>query len=502
MGNNTKQMEKDFRELLKEQNAYREALMLTYWDMRTKIPKKGVEQRSEVVGVLSEKLHQLETSEKIKYFIDALKDTTEDEVIRKTVQQCEEVYERNTKIPAKEYKEFVMVQSKAEAIWQEAREKADFSLFQPYLEKIVDFNKKFACYWGYRDNIYDALLHNFEPGVTTKTLDTVFPALRKSLMGLLDKIGQSGVKPDSSLVTGHFPKQDQKAFALEILSRMGYDFDSGRLDDTIHPFAIGINLNDVRVTTRYDEEDFRMAVFGTIHEGGHALYEQNISQKLAGTPLAAGTSMGIHESQSLFWENFVGRSKGFWQSHYDLFKSFAPQQFETIALDDFFRAVNNVKPSFIRIEADELTYPLHIMLRYELEKALINSEINVKDLPYLWNEKMVEYLGIEPPTDREGVLQDIHWAGGDFGYFPSYALGYMYAAQFKHTMEKELNVDETLAKGDFEPIRKWLTKNIHQYGKMKKPLEIIEDVTGESLNQDYLVNYLTKKYSDIYQFSS
>ncbi|WP_088050421.1 carboxypeptidase M32 [Virgibacillus dakarensis] len=498
MENNTTLLEKDFRELLKEQNAYREAIALTQWDMRTKIPKKGIEQRAEVVGFLSEKLHQLETSEKVKYFIDMLKDKTGDEVIAKTVEDCEETYERNKKIPHDEFKAYVMLQAKSEAVWQDAREKADFLMFQPYLEKLVDYNKKFANYWGYEDNIYDALLHEYEPGVTTKTLDDVFPKLRKSLTSLLEQINQSSTKPDPSVLTGHFPKQDQRAFTLDVLKQMGYDFASGRLDETIHPFAIGINQNDVRVTTRYDEEDFRMAVFGTIHEGGHALYEQNISGKLAGTPLAAGTSMGIHESQSLFWENFVGRSKAFWQTHYHLFKSYAPSHFDTVILDVFYRAVNEVKASFIRIEADELTYPLHIMIRYELEKALINGDIMVADLPHLWNEKMVDYLGIKPPTDREGVLQDIHWAGGDFGYFPSYALGYMYAAQFQQAMAKDLNLDGVIANGDFAQIRQWLTKNIHQYGKMKKPLEIINEVTNESLNPDYLVAYLTNKYTDIY----
>ncbi|MEN1969388.1 carboxypeptidase M32 [Lentibacillus sp. N15] len=499
MDNQTYFMEElDFKALLNEQRAYLESIMLIQWDMRTKIPKKGVEQRSEVVGFLSEKLHQLETSEKMKYFIDTIRENSTDEILLKTAADCEETYERNKKIPHEELKDYVMLQSKAEAIWQDARAKADFSQFQPYLEKLVDYKKRFAGYWGYDDNIYDALLHEYEPGMTTKTLDTVFPKLRKSLTSLVEQINQSSQKPDPSILKGHFPKENQRAFTLDVLQQMGYDFDSGRLDDTIHPFAIGINLNDVRITTRYDEEDFRMAVFGTIHEGGHALYEQNISPELARTPLATGTSMGIHESQSLFWENFIGRSKAFWQSHYKSFESYAPKHFNTVALDDFYRAINEVKPSLIRIEADELTYPLHIMIRYELEKALMNDTIKVAELPHLWNEKMVEYLGINPTSDQDGVLQDIHWAGGDFGYFPSYALGYMYAAQFQHTMAKELNLDETVASGDFSPIRAWLKKNIHQYGKAKKPLEIIHDVTNEALNPDYLVTYLKNKYTTIY----
>lgn len=492
--------EKSFLDYLKEMNAIREAVTLIQWDLRTKIPKKGVEQRSEVVGYLSQKLHQMQVSDKMKSFIDDLKDNTEDEIIQKSILECLDTYEKNRKIPESEYKEYVMLQSKSEAVWQEARDKSDFTLFQPYLEKLVDYNRKFANYWGFEDNIYDALLNNYEPGVTVKTLDEVFPKVRKSLTELLKKIQNSSVKPNTTLLTTHFPKQDQESFSIEILNRMGYDFEAGRLDDTIHPFEITVNLNDVRITTRYDEMDFRMAVFGIIHEAGHALYEQNIDKKLEATPLASGTSMGIHESQSLFWENFLGRNKVFWESHYDLFKNHAPKHFKEVDVHEFYQAVNDVKPSFIRIEADELTYPLHIMVRYELEKGLINGDIEVKDLPKLWNEKMVEYLGIEPPTDKEGVLQDIHWAGGDFGYFPSYALGYMYAAQFKDKMAQSIDIDNVIKSGDFSPIRAWLTENIHQYGKMKKPLDILNDVTGEGLNPDHLINYLTSKYSEIYKF--
>ncbi|WP_407926432.1 carboxypeptidase M32 [Aquibacillus kalidii] len=493
-----KKIEEDFLELLKEQNAYKESLALIQWDLRTKIPKSGMEQRSEVIGILSQKLHNLSTSSEMKGFIDSLKGKTDNKIIQKAVEECEEEYERNRKIPNDEYKEFIMTRSKSETVWQEAREKNDFSLLQPYLEKLVAFNKKFAEYWGYEKNIYDALLHMYEPGVTTELLDKVFSELRSSLTELVEKVNKSSVKPNPSLVKQHFPKDKQEKFSLEILKRMGYDFDAGRLDETIHPFAITLNQGDVRVTTRYDEDDFRMAIFGTIHEGGHALYEQNISKELSQTPLADGTSMGIHESQSLFWENFVARSEEFWGNHYDLFKSIAPESFQAVDLKDFYLAINEVKPSFIRIEADEMTYALHIMIRYELEKALINSEIEVKDLPELWNQKMEDYLGIRPNSDKEGVLQDIHWSAGDFGYFPSYALGYMYAAQFYHVMKKEFDVDTVIKEGNFTEIKQWLTKNIHQYGKMKKPLEILNDVTDESLNPQYLVDYLTEKYSKLY----
>lgn len=495
-----KEKEKEFLTYIKDMKAYDEALALIQWDLRTKIPPKGADQRSEVIGFLSQKRYTMSISDKMKEFIDILKNETNDFVIKRSLEECEEDWERNRKVPEEEYRAFISLQSKSETIWQTARENGDFSMLQPYLEKLVEFNKKFAEYWGYEEHPYDALLHLYEPGVTTAVLDDVFPKLRKSLVDLVKKVENSVIKPDQSLLQQHFPKADQHQFAEEILKRMGYDFDAGRLDETIHPFAISLNPNDVRVTTRYDEEDFRMAVFGTIHEGGHALYEQNIAGNLAHTPLATGTSMGIHESQSLFWENFVARNEGFWNNHYDLFRSIAPAAFSSLPFADFYKAINEVKPSFIRIEADEMTYALHIMVRYELEKALIAGEIEVKDLPDLWNDKIEEYLGIRPASDKEGILQDIHWAAGDFGYFPSYALGYMYAAQFYFKMKEEFDVEEAIAEGNFKPIKDWLTFNIHQYGKLKKPLEILKDVTEEGLNPDYLVKHLTDKYAKIYQF--
>ncbi|UFU01262.1 carboxypeptidase M32 [Radiobacillus kanasensis] len=494
-----KEKEQQFKDLLKEQKAYEESLYLMMWDLRTKAPKKGMDLRSEVIGFLSQKLHALSTSDQMKQFINDLKGKTEDPILAKSIEECEKEYNRNKKIPEAEYKEYVTLQSRAESVWTEARVKGDFSLLQPYLEKLVDYKRKFAEYWGYEKNIYDALLDMYEPGVTTETLDQVFPALRKELTSLVEKVNQSNHKPNPEVLQHHFPKEKQEDFSLEILKRMGFDFEAGRLDETVHPFAIGINPNDVRVTTRYDEDDFRMAVFGTIHEGGHALYEQNIDPSLYQTPLAGGTSMGIHESQSLFWENLVARSEGFWQNHFEVFKSFAPNEFKSLSFDEFYKAINEVKPSFIRIEADEMTYALHIMIRYELEKALISGEIEVKDLPELWNDKMEEYLGIRPTSDKEGVLQDIHWSGGDFGYFPSYALGYMYAAQIYHTMKKEIDVDELIESGNFLKIKEWLGENIHRHGKMKQPLEILKDVTDEGLNPKYLVDYLTEKYSKIYQ---
>jgi carboxypeptidase Taq len=496
------QTEKEFLDYVKKMMAYHEAISLMYWDLRTGAPKQGVEQRSEVIGMMSEEAFKMSTSDEMATYIEKLSGEDLNEVTRKTLEECKKDYERNKKIPAQEYKEYVILQSKAESVWEDAKANSDFEMFLPYLEKLVETNKRFIQYWGYEGNKYNTLLDMYEPGITVEVLDKVFGELRNQIVPLVKKISESTNKPVTEFLFETFNKDKQKEFSLEVLKQMGYNFQAGRLDETVHPFATGLNPGDVRVTTNYDEKDFRTAVFGTIHEGGHALYEQNISVDLIGTPLCSGTSMGIHESQSLFYENFVGRHFSFWKNNYELLKSFANGQFDNVSIEDFYCGINESKPSLIRIEADELTYPLHVIVRYEIEKGLFNDEIEVKDLSKIWNDKYEEYLGIRPESDAKGVLQDVHWAGGSFGYFPSYALGYMYAAQFKNKMLEELpNFNQLLEEGNLLPIKEWFTKHVHQYGKMKKPLEILQDVTGEGLNAQYLVDYLYDKYSKVYQLS-
>ena len=487
--------------------SFNEAIGVMYWDLRTGAPKKGAEQRSEVIGMMSSEVFEMSVSPEMKAYLDELKKEESQrqlsEITRKTVEECHKEYERNIKIPPEEYSEYVILSSKAETIWEEAKDQSNFEMFRPYLEKLVAFNQKFVEYWGYEDNKYDTLLDLFEPGVTVKMIDGVFNQLREHIVPLVQQVVNANDQPRTDFLFNHFPQDKQQAFSMEVLKKMGYDFEAGRLDTTVHPFATGLNPGDVRVTTKYDEGDFRTAVFGTIHEGGHALYEQNLSPKLIGTPLCTGTSMGIHESQSLFWENFVGRNKSFWQNNYEQLKNYSTGQFDDVSLEDYYRAINVAGPSLIRIEADEMTYALHIMVRYEIEKGLINGEIEVKDLPRIWNEKMEDYLGITPENDAVGVLQDVHWSGGSFGYFPSYALGYIYAAQIKNAMMKDLpNFDQLLEEGNLLPIKEWLTENIHQYGKLKQPVEIIKDITGEGLNAEYLIRYLEEKYSEVYRLKS
>jgi carboxypeptidase Taq len=494
----------DFKLYLKKMKSYEEAIGLIYWDMRTGAPKKGIANRSEVVGMLSGEHFKMSVSnemgEWIGYFSEVEQNGKLSRMDRKIVAECKKEYDRSKKIPQQKYEDYVVLTSQAESVWEEAKHASDYARFQPYLEKIVAANLEFIDLWGYKGHKYNTLLDMYEPGMTVKKLDQVFGALREKVVPLLGAIQASPYQPETGFLKQTFDKAQQKKFSLFILGEMGYDFEAGRLDETVHPFATGLSPGDVRITTRYLLDDVNSALFGTIHEGGHALYEQNISPELIGTPLCSGTSMGIHESQSRFWENMIGRSRPFWNRYYGDVQQHYPGQFDAVSVEDFYRATNEVKPSLIRIEADELTYNLHIMVRYELEKELFSESVSVADLPEAWNAKYRDYLGVAPSHNGEGVLQDVHWSGGAFGYFPSYALGNMYAAQMMRTIRKELpNFDELVQAGNLLPIKDWLSLKVYRHGKLLTPTEIITEVTGEELNPDYLVEYFQEKYGDIYK---
>lgn len=505
MSRNKEQQLASFRSLVKKIRSYEEALGVLYWDLRTGAPRKGMGNRAEAIGELSAEMFKLTTSDEMGSLLEALAETETvselSEIDRKTVEECRKEYERSRKIPPDVYQDYVVLTSQAESVWEETKPVSDFNRFRPYLERIVQYNQQFIDLWEPKGTRYDTLLDMYEPGMTTVELDRLFGELREKLVPLVSAIADSANKPDTRCLQGEFDIGKQKQFSLFILEQMGYDFAAGRLDESMHPFATGLNPGDVRITTRYLPDDVGSALFGTIHEGGHALYEQNISTDLIGTPLCTGTSMGIHESQSRFWENVIGRSLPFWQRYMGDLQALFPGQLQ-VSAEEFYRAINEVKPSLIRIEADELTYNLHIMIRYEMEKALFNEQLNVADLPDLWNAKYKEYLGIEPANHGEGVMQDVHWSGGAFGYFPSYSLGNMYAAQFAHKMRQELpDFDTWIARGELQQMKSWLTERIYRHGKLLTPAEIITQVTGEDLNPAYLVDYLTTKYSDIYKLS-
>jgi carboxypeptidase Taq len=496
---------KEFREYVRKMKHYEEAVGVLYWDLRTGAPKKGAAGRAEVIGELSGEMFRMAVSDRMGDYLDRLSEPHTfaglGRIDRKIVEECRREYERNRKIPAGKYQEYIVLTSQAETVWEEAREAADFPRFRPYLEKIVETNLEFIGLWGFEGHKYNTLLDMYEPDMTVARLDQVFGELKDKLVPLAAEIREAE-PPATGFLHMNYPKEKQKEFSLYILNQMGYDFAAGRLDETVHPFATGLNPGDVRITTRYLPNDVGSALFGTIHEGGHALYEQNISPELAGTPLCTGTSMGIHESQSRFWENMIGRSREFWHCYYGELQRIFPAELGGVPPEAFYRGINRVEPSLIRIEADELTYNLHIMIRYELEKELFAGTLKVKDLPGAWNDKYREYLGVEPENDAEGVLQDVHWAGGSFGYFPSYALGNMYSAQFWNSIRQAMpDFSERVARGDLLPIRDWLSGQIYRYGKLLTPSEIVRKVTGEDLTPSYLVDYLERKYKDIYRLS-
>lgn len=503
MARGFQEMQAEFNELVKTIKHYNEAIAMLYWDLRTGAPKKGVPERAEVIGMLSAEAFNLSTSSKMEeclnFFNEEENKSKLDKIMQAVVRECRKEFDKFRKIPADKYKEYVMLTSEAESVWEEAKLTNNFELFKPFLEKIVDFNLDFIELWGYKDNKYDTLLDFYEPGMTVEKLDRIFGDLRNKLVPLVAKIKESKQVDDSALKK-HYDIHRQEEFGLFILKKMGYDFEAGRLDESEHPFTTGINSGDVRITTHYYPNDMSSALMSSLHEGGHALYEQNISKELKGTPLATGTSMGIHESQSRFWENIIGRSYSFWSCYYGELQKAFPEQLKDMPLEEFYRAINKVEPSLIRVEADEVTYNLHIMIRYEIEKALINREIKVSDLPEIWNKKMEEYLGVVPPNDAKGVLQDIHWAGGSFGYFPSYSLGNIYSAQLYNAARRDIkDFDQLISRGDLIKIKEWLGEKVHKHGKLLEPGEILKAVTGEEINSSYLVEYLEKKYKEIYK---
>lgn len=500
MKKETETIIEEFKEYLKNIEYLKNSIEVLYWDMRVGIPVKAVPYRSDMIGYLSGELYKLKISDKMKDFIDKLSAVDDlDDTSKAMVLNAKKNYDMTKKIPEEKNKELVIVTSNAEAAWEVAKENSDFSVFRPHLEKIVELKKEFADYWGYEGTPYNRLLDFYEPGITVEKLDKIFDELKDAVIELLSKIKNSKVKPNDKIFKKHFPIQAQKDFSVEVLKKLGFDFEAGRLDASVHPFTINFGNKDVRITTRYNENDFVSALFGCIHEGGHGIYEQDVPDSLRGTMLAEGASMGIHESQSRFYENMVGRSKSFWKYFYPkVQKSFS--EFQGVDLDEFYKGLNTVKTSLIRVEADELTYSLHIIIRYEIEKAIFNGNVTIEGLPEMWKEKYREYLGVEPDSDADGVLQDVHWSGGDFGYFPSYLLGNLYGAQFLSKLLIDIpEFYDKLEKGEFDVLHNWLKENIHQYGAVYKPTELIKRVTGEELTSKYFIEYLNKKYKEIYE---
>jgi carboxypeptidase Taq len=404
-------------------------------------------------------------------------------------------FRRQKKLPESFVRELAEVSSSAQTTWARAREKNDFKLFLPALRKIIELKQKEAKYVGFTDSPYDALLETYEPGMSTVEVSKILNDLKDFLVPFLATLTKTAQKKTAK-THGHFPIDRQHAFNQSIAAKLGFDFGAGRLDKSTHPFTTNFHPNDVRITTRYREDDVLYSIPSTVHETGHALYEQGLMAEHFGTPLGESVSLGIHESQSRLWENMIGRSRPFWKHFYPILQKEFPVPFRKLTFDEFYRTQNVVTPSFIRTEADEVTYNLHIILRFEIEKELIEGSIDPVDLPKIWNAKMKQYLGIDVPSDREGVLQDVHWSAGLFGYFPTYSLGNLYAAQLWYQMQKEIpNLQKSIAAGKFADIREWLRVKIHRQGKAYSATELIKKITGEYPNSRYFSDYLREKYS-------
>lgn len=487
-----------FREMIKEKKIIDSMLALLQWDLETQAPKGGYKLISEMIGELSLKSYNLTTSKEFLEMLKELKKNEEklDNILKREIELLEEEVEKIKVIPSEEYKMYSELTAKAQGIWEIARKNNDFESFAPILEQIFNFNRKFIEYRGIKEDVYSEILNDYEKGMNVKKLDNFFAELKKEIVPLLKEVNKN--KRDfQKKVKFEVSEYNQKLFSKEILEYIGFDLERGVLSESAHPFTLTVNKDDVRLTTRYLKNLPFSSVFSTIHEGGHGIYEQGVDEILKDTILSDGASMGIHESQSRFYENVVGRSKEFWFGILEKSK-FKYSELSELTLEEIYKGINEVSPSLIRVEADELTYSLHIMVRYEIEKGILSGEYLVKDLPRVWNEKMYEYLGVVPSTDSEGVLQDVHWSCGLIGYFPSYALGNVYSLQILNAMKKDINIEGTLERGELKRIKEWLREKIHRYGKLKTPKEIMVSVTGEELNPEYYIEYLKGKYKNIY----
>jgi carboxypeptidase Taq len=493
---------KECRKRFKDIVAISAAAGLASWDQETMMPPAAVNSRSEQLAALAQVIHQKVVDPKLgrmlKKLSKAPKSLTADE--RVCVREWLRDYERMVKLPSELVRELARITSLAQNAWIEARKKSDFKLFAPWLKKIVALKREQADAWGYKHTRYDALLDDYEPLMTVAHLDPIMKGLREGLVPIAGAITHSKNIPNMEFLTRRkYDEQQQERICCEMALAMGVNREAFRLDRSVHPFCCGLAPSDVRITTRYDEEWMPQALYGVMHEAGHALYEQGLDEREYGTPLCESVSLGVHESQSRLWENFVGRGRPFINYVFPRLKKYFPGPLSGITRDVFYRAVNCVGATPIRVEADEVTYNLHIVLRYELEKALLDGDISTDDLPSLWNQGMKRLLGITPRNDAQGVLQDTHWAQGLMGYFPTYSLGNIYAAQLWHALRAEVKgVDARIAKGDFKPILLWLRKNIHRHGRRYPPEELIKRATGNSLNPKHFLDYLKEKYGEIY----
>lgn len=498
------ELEKKLKDFLELKKQYDHVTTLLYWDMETGTPKLGQQAHVDALTYFSTRSFEMGTSDELEQMLQALSKPEEyealDDTMKFIVTRMKRDMDKDKRIPKDLFEAFVRAQAEAGNAWRDAKNASDFSMFAPHLEKMIKMRKEITGYTDPGKEIYDALLDNYEEGMDTETIDHLFGDLKKELIPLVKQI-LAAKQPDDSKFKGHYDVDAQKKVQNLLLDYIGFSKDAGSVGETEHPFTLNFNSKDVRVSNHYYEEEPLFAMFSAIHEGGHAIFEQNVNPAYDNTVAGSCCYMGVHESQSRFYENILGRNKNFWLPIYDKLGELLPQ-FKEITLDEFYHEINHVRNSMIRTEADEVTYCFHIILRYEMEKAIFRDHVPVVKLPELWNEKMKEYLDIVPANDAEGILQDMHWSDASFGYFPSYLLGSIYDGMYLEELEKELgSVDELLAAGKIGEITKWLNQKIHWYGSTRTPKEVIANVCGKEVSAEPLIRYFKEKYSKLYDLN-
>ena len=490
------------KELLGEVSDLGRAASVLSWDQQVNMPTMGGEARGQQLATLGKIAQEKFTSDEVGKLLEDVKqeyagaDPNSDDAAM--IRVAARNYDKARRVPPEFVAEQAIVSAKAFEAWMEARGKSDFSIFQPHLEKVVELVQKYVSFFPPADHPYDTLLDDYEPGMKTQDVKTIFDALRPKQVKLIKAITSSKQVKDDFL---HRKYNETKLwdFGVNVITKYGYDWNRGRQDKAPHPFETTFSVNDVRITTRFETDNPLATLFSTMHESGHAMYEQGINPNYERTSLSGGTSLAIHESQSRMWENLVGRSLPFWEHFFPALKKTFPSQLDGVSLKSFYKAINKVEPSLIRVNADEATYNLHVMLRLELEIAMVEGRIAIKDLPEIWNTKMQEYLGVTPPNDAKGVLQDIHWSGGAIGYFSTYALGNLVSAQLWEKINKDIrDLDDQIRKGKFDALLGWLHEKVHTHGHKYDPQDLVEHVTGSKITPEPYVRYLTKKYSEIY----
>jgi len=485
---------------VKDVGRLRSIEQLLDWDQEVYMPSRGVTARAEQLALTAGLAHQEFVADETRELLEAAQAADGDFVARTNLRETRRLFDRAVKVPVELVKEIAHVSSHAKSAWVEARKTSTFATFAPHLGKLIELKKQVAERIGYTTEPYDALMDEFEPGAKAADIETLFASLREFTVALLARTRSAPRQPDASVLTRHYPAGVQAEICRKFSAALGFDFEAGRSDVSVHPFCTTIGgPGDVRITTRYMEDFLPAALFGTLHETGHALYEQGLPAEHAFTPMGEAISLGIHESQSRMWENLVGRSLPFWKHHYGELQRQFPEALGDVSLDDFYAAINVVRPSMIRVEADEVTYNLHIIVRFEVERALFTGSLAVEDVPAAWNEKMQQSLGVTPANDAEGCLQDIHWSMGAFGYFPTYTLGNLYAAQFFEKARVDIpDLDARIAANDHKPLLSWLRENIHGHGQRYRAGELVEHVTGKPLSIEPFTKSITEKVERVY----